>query len=249
MRSLSAEWLKIQRTLALWLCLAAPLVIQILMFTMYFRDREYFARTGSSDQWVQFFQMSLTYWNLLILPLFIPLLTALLGHLEHHHNNWKLLYTLPNPRWTVFAAKWVVTQILLAGCAIENLFLSFLTGRLLQMLVPEFGFTGELPWAATLRLVLLAYLAGWLMVTIHMYIALRYPSFVLAIGVGVVATILALFVFGNDLARIYPWTLPGLVGTGARENITFWGSIIWGFLGGVFLAIPAMKHLEKLEMI
>jgi lantibiotic transport system permease protein len=248
-RCISAEWLKIRRTLALWLCLAAPLVIQILMFTMYLRDKSYFLRTGGENQWTQFNQMAVTYWNLLILPLFIPLLTALVAQLEHSHHNWKLIYTLPNPRWAVFAAKWTLTQALLAGCVIENLIFTWLTGRLLQLIDPGFGFSAAFPLGSYLRLAFLAYLAGWLIVTIHLFIAMRSPSFVLAVGVGVVATILALFVFGNDVAYIYPWTLPGLVGTGARENMTFWGSILWGFIGGGLLTIPAGWRLSKVEVL
>src|SRR5574340_188865 len=103
-RALSAELLKLKRTLALWLAFALPAVIVFLFFLNYFQRGEFLIREDA-DSWKWLAQNVLILWSMLFLPLFTALETALLSGLEHSEKNWKHLFALPIPRWTIYTAK------------------------------------------------------------------------------------------------------------------------------------------------
>jgi lantibiotic transport system permease protein len=243
---LSAELLKLRRTLALALTVLAPLVIAILMFAMYLQHPGYYLKQAGDAPWKQLGEMMLTYWSLLMLPLFITLESALLGHLEHSQKNWKLLFTLPAPRRAIYLAKLVVCQGLIAISTLVLLVFMVLLGQLLQAIEPAFGFGGAIPWGHLLWLGLLSYLASWFLIAFHLWISVRASSFVVAVAAGIAATIVGVFIFGQDLASVYPWTIPGTLSMDlAQEGITRWVSLAIGWLGCIPLVLAALWDLRR----
>ena len=103
-RALRAETLKMKRTLALWLAIIAPLGMVGLQLIGALQRGEQYVRQFE-NVWVRFGQEMFVFFGFLIVPLFVALETALLGGLEHRSDQWKHLYALPLPRWTVYAAK------------------------------------------------------------------------------------------------------------------------------------------------
>ena len=77
LKSLWAEMLKTRRTLALLLTVIAPTVIVVFVVAFYFQRQDFFRPVAGGNPWNQFSQLILVYWNLLMLPLFITLETAL----------------------------------------------------------------------------------------------------------------------------------------------------------------------------
>jgi hypothetical protein len=248
LRCLSAEILKMRRTLALMLCMVAPLLIGFFVVSMYLRDADYFMNWTMLNPWEQLGQMSLVYWNLLLVPLFIPLLTALLAQFEHNRHNWKLIYTLPNPRWATYITKWLVVQGLLFACFIELLALIFLSGKLLDIFNPGYGFSAPFPLLDFCKLAGISYLAGGILVSLHLWIGMRFNSFPLALGIGISAMIGALFIFGQDISYYYPWTLPGVTIIDTKDGILHLMPMVLGCLGGIVLALPLMFDLSHREI-
>ena len=70
-RALSAEWLKLRRTLALWLAPLAPLVIIALQLSIVVQQLQYYRDRHMTDAWEQFAQQTVFLWTLLMLPLFV----------------------------------------------------------------------------------------------------------------------------------------------------------------------------------
>lgn len=235
-RCLSAETLKLRRTLALALTILAPLVIALLVFAMYAQHSEYYLKSGGVNPWKQLCDMSLVYWNLLMLPLFITLETGLLTNLEHNRNNWKLIYPLPNPRWAVYAAKQMVAMALFALSLLFMVALIVLLGFVLQGFLPEFGFDAPIPWAEIFSIAGLSYLASWFLISFHLWVSTRSSSFVLAMAVGITATILGIFLFGEKVASYYPWTLPGVVALNGTQSASLWLPLTLGSMGGIAMA-------------
>jgi len=211
-KSIKAELLKTRRTLALALAFVAPLVIVLFVVGFYYMEHEeYFRPTAGQNPWNQLLQMILVYWNLLMMPLFAVLETALIAQLEHGPKSWKLLYTQPVPRRSIYSAKLLVC---LGWIAISNIVLLgaiLAAGRLLQAISPTFGLAAPFPWRHALWLIGLSYLAGWFMIAFHLWVATRWSSFVVAMGTGVVAAIFTVFVFGEEVANYIPWTIPGAI--------------------------------------
>ena len=89
-RALSAEILKLKRTLALWLVVIAPSVIVVTRFLEWTRYGERMVYLDVNP-WTRFAQSILTIWGMLMLPLFIILEMALLSSYEHAEKQWKHL--------------------------------------------------------------------------------------------------------------------------------------------------------------
>jgi ABC-2 type transport system permease protein len=237
LRCLSAETLKLRRTLALALTVLAPFVIALLVFAMYAQHSEYYINSGGINPWKQLCDMSLVYWNLLMLPLFITLETGLLTNLEHSRKNWKLIYTLPNPRWAVYAAKQIVAMVLFAISLAFMVVFIVILGNVLQAFLPKFGFDTPIPWGDLLSIAAVSYLASWFLISFHMWVSTRSNSFVLSMAVGITATILGVFLFGEDIAQFYPWTIPGVVAMNGTKSLSIWLPLAIGNLGGIALAV------------
>lgn len=64
----------------------------------------------------------------------------------------------------------------------------------------------------------------------------RSSSFVLAMAVGITATIQGVILFGHDMASFYPWTLPGVVALDGTESSSIWLLLSLGCVGGIVMA-------------
>jgi hypothetical protein len=250
LRCLSAEVLKLRRTLALAMTVVAPFVIALLTFAIYNQYSDHYIRAAKNAPWKQLGEMMLTYWSLLMLPLFITLETALLGNLEHAHKNWKLIYTLPVPRWALYMAKLVVCMGLIAISTLTLLIYILLLGNLLQSINPAYGFDSVVPWEQFLRLGLLSYLASWLMIAIHLWLSVHTSSFVIATGAGIAATVVGVFMFGHEVASFYPWTIPGTLSLDlAQQGITQWLALATGSLGSLPFILGALFDVNTRDVV
>lgn len=215
-RALSAETLKLKRTLALWLVVAAPLAVVLLFFLNYARPAGAYLIPSWANTWMWMTQNTLIMWSLVMLPLFVALETALLGGLEHNNGGWKHLFALAIPRWAVYSAKLVV-GISLIGLGMLSLFgWIYLAGIGINMVNPGIGFEQDFPFLNVLGLIAATYFASWFIIAIHIWIAMRWRSFVVAMGFGIVAVFITLLVSQTSLWRLFPWALPGNV-----ENILY----------------------------
>ncbi|MEO8028105.1 MAG: ABC transporter permease, partial [Bryobacteraceae bacterium] len=106
-RVLRTEFLKLKRTLALWMVVVAPVVVVLLQFLVGYKGGERLSQ--GNDAWPAIVRNSVALWTILMMPLFVTLETSLLAGLEHTDKNWKTLLALPAPRWTIYASKLIVT--------------------------------------------------------------------------------------------------------------------------------------------
>jgi lantibiotic transport system permease protein len=246
--ALRAEFLKLKRTLAFALVFLTPLLILLLQLAMYLDHAEYYLNQDGLNPWKNFNQTMLVYWSFMMLPLFITLESALIGNLEHTRHNWKLLYVQPIPRWAIYAAKWVVNVAMIALSMLVLLGLMRLGGAIVQAIDPEFGFTVAFPLGWTLRLLGLSFAAALLIISIHTWVSLRSSSFVVACATGIVATVAAVFAFGSDYAIYYPWTIPGMIATGAAgADLAI--CLLIGAGGGFLVALAGMWDVSRREVI
>jgi lantibiotic transport system permease protein len=235
-RALSAEVLKTKRTLTLWLVLLAPLAIAFLVFVMYMQTG---ARTTqpNTSAWLSLTQQCLILWALLMLPLFVTLETGLLNAQEHDNKMWKQLYATPLPRWIIYAAKQLMGLALVGASTVVLLAMSIGVGLLLNRIKPELGLAPPIEWAIILPAYALVYLAAWLIISLHLWVSARWPSFIVAMGVGIVATVAGAMVINSDWAKVYPWALPGLASIGFMEGNAIAAQAALGLAGGIAVAL------------
>ncbi|MBG0770729.1 MAG: ABC transporter permease, partial [Anaerolineaceae bacterium] len=178
-RTLSAEVIKMRRTLAFILTLLIPLAVILLEF-MVDAQQGINSIPSDVDSWIWISQSVMVMWSLIMLPLFVTLITALLGNMEYRNETWKKLYSLPVPRWMVIFAKQVIALGLIALSCLVISGLTVLMGLALNAIDPGYGLGGPPPWLPLLKYSGLVFLATWLIVAINLWVALNWSSFVVS---------------------------------------------------------------------
>jgi len=220
----SVEAMKLRWTLALKVSIFVPLaLIGLTLATNLLRTSgsEFVLDHGTNWDSLMLDQ-TLILWCFVLLPLFVTLEAALLAGIEHRENNWRHPYVLPIPRWTIYASKLIVgfalviisSAVLAIGTAAQ--------GWIIATFRPDLGLSLPVPW----DLVVLRNF-GFLpvvlfMLSIQMWVAIRWRSFTVPMAVGIAATMLTVMLlrtlknvdstpFGPFLASVFPWSLPYIV--------------------------------------
>lgn len=214
-QAISAETLKLRRTLSFWLIFLAPAVIAVLQVGIILNNgADSFFSDSPNEFWQSVFFTMRSLWILMMLPLFITLESALLASVEHNDNHWKHLYALPQPRWTTYFAKWIVLAgvtllaslmvmafVLLAGWCV-----AFFTSTPAAYLSQPFPFLEMAKSLAT------AWLIAWWMMAIHTWVSLRFRSFTIAVGIGMAAAVSNLILLNSEKAMQFdPWLMQSTV--------------------------------------
>jgi hypothetical protein len=248
-RALRAETLKMKRTLALWLAIIAPLGMVGLQFLVVYQRAEYYLRQFE-DAWVRFGQEMFVFFSFLIVPLFVTLQTALLSGLEHRSDQWKHLYALPQPRWTVYAAKQLMGMALIALSMAGLVGFSVLAGLALRVLMPDVGFDAAIPWDLFLKYGVMVYLASWLIISLHTWVAMRWRSFVVAMAVGILMTVSGMVVISSEWATFYPWALPGLLAnTFNKGEPILLKELMVSVVGGIVVALLGCYEVTRRDVV
>ena len=226
LRVLHAEVLKLKRTLALRMALVSPAVVVLLiLFIASQAPFSMVSRYGVRNAWPRLLQLNLRIWALLMMPLLIALESALIAGIDHSAKQWKSLLARPVPRWTFYVAKLIVLAALTLMGSLVLLCGILMDGILLPHIQPELVFAFPLPW----RLILYdcAEVTGlvFLALTLQHWISLRWSSFSVAIGTGIVATVVGFFAalataqIGGGWPRYFPWSLPIMAVADKHPNL------------------------------
>jgi len=210
LRASWAEGLKLRRSLALWLAMVAPGTIVFLQTVLILHRGAEFVQPHASI-WPLLIRQSTSLWSLLMLPLFVALETALMAGLEHSGNNWKHILALPLPRRSIYAAKlvWSAAVIALSHMVLAAAIL--LAGGLIRTLQPALGSPALLPWSMLWQLSALSFAGSLILIAVHLWIAIRWSNFAVAMGLGVGMTVAGVILINSRLAAYYPWTLPAIM--------------------------------------
>jgi len=233
-RAISAEILKLKRTLALRMTVVAPLVVVVLI-TLVFHQRKGIEATGG-EWWARFALEIVGLWSLLMLPMFITLEAALLGGIENSEKNWKHLFSLPVPRGTIYATK-LAAVVTLIGLSMLVLFVGTIgAGLLLGVLKPSYQPTwSSIEWGRIARLYYLSFLCAWLMIAIQIWVSVRWQTFTVALGVGISGTVIGYVLINSEKwGKVYPYTLPVNV-LAANGNVT--RALLISLIGFVIAAL------------
>jgi hypothetical protein len=247
---LRTEIIKMKRTLGFWLALLAPLVVAGLEFLVMWSQGEDMMEFANGQPWLWHMKFTLTLWGLFVLPLFVTLETALLAGWEHNNSTWKLLYTQPIPRWMVVTAKQFSGLILLG---VSHIFLGLSvigSGILLRQIQPELGLDTSVPWFEMLGYSLLIFLISWLIISVHSFVSLNWNSFVVAMAVGIMATMSGVFfIRSEEYAPFYPWAMQGLIANKLLEDGWPMSQLVLGIGGGLLMFVVSNLYLTRRDVL
>ena len=235
-RALSAEALKLKRSLALWLAAIAPLVIAVIQFFILL-DRGSAFMNSAASPWHWLGIQTLIFWSFLMLPLFITLETALVAGLEHSGDVWKHLFVQPISRIAIYFSKLTSGLVLIAISQVLLVLYILLAGTALRLLKPGMGFLAPAPVLDILGYAAVGFVSSWFLIGLHTYVGIRWKNFVVAMGFGIAMTVAGFLILNSRWAGIYPWALPGLVLNNLKSQEPF----LWQLcLGGPTALVPAL---------
>lgn len=236
LRALLAEELKMKRTIALKIVVLFPAIVVLLeFFAVSQAPFSAVNRGGIGYEWTALTIGILRPWGLLMMPLFIALESALVSGIDHSGNQWKSLLARPLPRWTPYIAKLIVVVSMAAASTFVLLCGILMDGAILPHVQSDVVFGFPVPWAAICRQSAQILGLAFLPLAIQHWVSLRWRSFSIAIGIGIVGTVLgvAISTAADQLgvwALYFPWALPTLVLDRKPHNIEA-GLLISGALG------------------
>jgi lantibiotic transport system permease protein len=237
--ALVVEGLKLRRSLALVLALAAPLLIAVFQFFQYLR----MPRTMPWDQWAM---SAAAIWAFFLLPMSVTALTALVAQVEHAPRSWDSLRALPRPRWHLYAAKLAWILVVVSGMAVLVLASTVLALHLAAAVDPSHAPTGRLHLGKALMLHLRMVLAAFLMIAVQLWLALRYASFVPALATGIAGTFFAVVATSAKAGLVLPWQLP--VNMLASQPWRMHLALGLGLVGGLVAMAAMIMHLSRREV-
>lgn len=239
-RATAAEALRLRRTLAVTVALAAPGFAGVVALLIGSRRKN--PLPEGADGWLALFESVWPLWTLMMLPLLITAITALMSQIEHQSSAFKQLYATPTARWAVYAAKLLVGTALAALASLAAATALVAVGYILRAARGEMHpLPASPPLAAISELTLAPLAASLALVALHLWIGMRFRSFAVAVSVGILGTFSALAFMGAEEGFWWPWLLPMYAMPGVRpaEDAMFTipptilGPLAWFVLGAL----------------
>ncbi|MGV3577993.1 ABC transporter permease [Brevundimonas sp.] len=237
---LSIELRKLNRSLAAVLAVAAPSLIAIFGFFMVLRGTR-------AQPWEMWMVSATGIWAYFMLPMSVTALTALVAHMEHGPKSWDHLRSLPLPRWRLYAAKAVMILGVVAVMSVLTLVMVWGAVTLAVAIKPELAPTGPFDLARYATTMGKVFLSAILMISIQLWIALRFASFVPALVVGIGGTFFSVVATSAKQGVFFPWQMPvNMLATEAWRVNTALG--LGCGLGLIVLAL-ATARLSRREVL
>ncbi|OSZ66915.1 hypothetical protein CAP40_11550 [Sphingomonas sp. IBVSS2] len=237
LRYIQVEILKLRRSLALLLCVAAPACIAILGGLIVL-DR--------GSDWRTFMLANCALWAFAMLPLALTALSVLLAQMEHGARAWDHVLALPGARGRIYFAKAFVMAGLLVGMSVLLFLFLHLAGYAVAAVAP-----GKLPGTLDSGYVawILAQMAvaSLLVAMLQLWVALRFRSFVPPLVFGIAGTFAAIVATSARQGVVFPWLMAVNVLTPypARQA----AALLLGGVGGLAMLVAMMLHLARRDMV
>jgi hypothetical protein len=244
-KAVSAESLKLKRTLALRLAVIAPLFIVVLQLGVYLARGEAVERAGTNPA-AGFARGIITLWTLVFLPFWATLAASLCASLDHSGNHWDHIFALPIHRWPVFAAKWIAVFALVVLSSICLPLFAIAAVEILRLVHAEWR-GAALPWRLLLNGVSRSCGACLLLISLQCWLSLRWRSFLVPLGVGIAGIMSGIILISAPLRllSVYPWTAAAAAAS-PRQPLFALG---WGLCGGLAISVIACWRLAVRERI
>jgi lantibiotic transport system permease protein len=186
LHSFQSEWIKIKRSLALWIVVAGafftPAVVIVVRIV---HHNTLTAAYTAPDFWKTLWTNIWESMAVFLLPMGTILTTALVAQIEYRNNAWKQLHALPVRTSTIFVSKLaVVMTLILIFFALFN-FGIYLAAVVPYLVVPGVPYPqADIPFGNFARQNVDYLVASLPIVALQYLLSLQYRNFLVPIGVG-----------------------------------------------------------------
>ncbi|MCB0631447.1 MAG: ABC transporter permease [Lewinella sp.] len=192
------------------LALISGLGLPLIRMVLYMMGPEAFVQL-EKNPWEGYLNMNMTYFSLLIFPLVIIAITSLIIHQEDRADSWRILLTLPNPRWQLLGGKLVITVLFTAGVLLLFLLASYLLAFPVYWLHPETEFGYFFPHFSEIgsdAMKVLVYSLGVIGLQFTFSLLFKNQVFPLSLGVILLVVGFICYMAFPALAAYFPYAFP-----------------------------------------
>ncbi len=182
-RGISAELYKFRRTFILWFLIIGPAFIPIINLLIFLLKGEQIVAEGVNP-WQQLLQFSIDPGNFLF-PFFVMIVALFVNSIEYNSNTWKLIYTQPLSRTTVYASKVKVFVLMIFFSLMLFGTFSILVGYIVKMAKPDLGFDQDFNHSLFFSLPFKVFLMTLGYASIQFWLSQRWKNLILSLGVGI----------------------------------------------------------------
>ncbi|MEK6478462.1 ABC transporter permease [Catalinimonas sp. 4WD22] len=208
--SLEAEILKAKNSLALWLSLLGTTGIIVAFFFIILFGTENFVPSGEAHPWRHFFLAYYEGTAFMLLPLFAIIIATLVCYVEYSNNMWKHLLISTANRSELYLSKLLLTYLMIITAHFLFIILMLISGVILGLIRPDLKLFNTAPDMIFLfKLAFKTIISIGAMLSIQFWVSIRFRSFIVALGVGVIGFVLSsLLIDGWDYVIFIPYTYP-----------------------------------------
>jgi lantibiotic transport system permease protein len=255
LKTTQSELFKMKKTKAFWLALLAPVaVVGLESLVLLFMD------LGEQENiWNFHIENTLLLWVLLTLPMYLSLGSAVITNIETSSGGWKQLFSAPVSRASVYLAKVLAGLLFLTLSSAVIGVLTIGTGYLVGALKGYESVLETIPDIGRMFSLLgLILLSSTLILSIQLWLASRFKSFILPAGLGVVG-IISNFILTNSVkfARFSPWMFPvsiisnesGKVASDSLYYVSTPTYLTVSIVGALIITLFALQDLRKKDVL
>lgn len=232
-KGIASEAYKFRRTFTLWLLILAPAFVPVINLIVFLAKGHQIVKEGMNP-WEILVNFSIDPGNFLFL-FFVMIVALFVNNIEHSANTWKLIYTQPLTRSTVYLSKVLVFMaMILFSLMLFGLF-TIGVGYLLSVLRPELGFDQAYDQSFAFAICFKIFLCSMGYASLQFAISQKWKNLILPLGIGLAGFIsFMILIQGWEHAHYHPYGYHILGISGLRNpEFELWGEMkfVWRSLG------------------
>lgn len=223
-RGLQAEVYKFRRTFLFWFLILAPGFVPAINLIIFLSKGRQIVEEGANP-WANLLSMSIEPGNILF-PFFVMIVALFVNSIETSSNTWKLIYTQPLSRFTVYLSKVLVFMLMLfVSLSLFGIF-SIGVGWVVHIFMPDLGFDQAFKTQQFFLIPTRIYLMTLGYASLQFLMSQESKNLILPLGIGIGGLISFLILSqGWEYVEYHPYgyQLMGISGY-ADPDASFWAN-------------------------
>lgn len=208
---ISFEIFKLKRQKIWILIIAVPLLSVLLGYGNFIGNYDVLMDRPEDNAWFEAWTQITLFYGIIFLPVSSGIFAALVCRTEHLNGGWKLQFSLPFPKQTIYLSKLFVVLSLIFFMQMFLFLFNILGGKLL-------GINDPIPWLFLFTAVFISWIGTFTLSTIQLWLSFKIKSFGIPLGINIVLSLLVFAAYTSKLGMLYPWAQPAFAISSPDES-------------------------------
>lgn len=208
---ISFEFFKLKRQKIWLLIIIVPMISVLLGFGNFIGNYDLLMDKVDDNAWLESWTQITLFYGILFLPISSGLFAAMVCRTEHLSGGWKLQFSLPIPRKTIYLSKLLIVLSLILIMQLVLITFYLIAGRILNIESP-------IPWLFLLTAIFISWIGTFTLSTIQLWLSFKIKSFGIPLGINIMLSLFVFGAFSSKLGMFYPWAQPSFAISAPDES-------------------------------